>query len=69
MDNSVADNSALIAFLMEATNASIEDVTTAEDDRKPAAVECREPRDLEKGEGGGGRVKLPPSATTRSKHA
>jgi translation elongation factor EF-Ts len=29
MDNSVADNSAVIAFLMEATNASIEDVMMA----------------------------------------
>jgi hypothetical protein len=41
--------------------------TAFEDDRKPAAVENREPRDVEKGEGGGGRVKLPPSATTQSK--
>jgi hypothetical protein len=44
--------------------------TYSEDDRKPAAVEYREPRDVEKGEGGGGRVKLPPSATTtQSKRA
>jgi hypothetical protein len=43
--------------------------TYSEDDRKPAAVENREPRDVEKGEGGGGRVKLPPSATTQSKSA
>jgi hypothetical protein len=41
--------------------------TYSEDDRKPAAVEYREPRDVEKGEGGGGGVKLPPSATTQSK--
>jgi hypothetical protein len=44
--------------------------TYSEDDRKPAAVKYREPRDVEKGEGGGGRVKLPPSATTtQSKRA
>jgi hypothetical protein len=43
--------------------------TYSEDDRKPAAVENREPRDVEKGEGGGGGVKLPPSATTQSKRA
>ncbi len=36
--------------------------TYSEDDRKPTAVEYREPRDVEKGEGGGGGVKLPPSA-------
>ncbi len=33
--------------------------TYSEDDRKPTAVEYREPRDVEKGEGGGGGVKLP----------
>jgi hypothetical protein len=44
--------------------------TYSEDDRKPAAIEDREPRDLEKGKGGGGgRVKLPPSATMQSNHA
>jgi hypothetical protein len=43
--------------------------TYSEDDRKPAAVENREPRDVEKGEGGGGGVKLPPSATRPSKRA
>jgi hypothetical protein len=44
--------------------------TNSEDDRKPAAVEDREPRDVKKGEGGGGGVKLPPSATTtQSKRA
>jgi hypothetical protein len=44
--------------------------TYSEDDRKPTAVEDREPRDVEKGEGGGGGVKLPPSATTtQSKRA
>jgi hypothetical protein len=45
--------------------------THSEDDRKPAAVEYREPRDFEKGKGGGGGggVKLPPSATTQSKRA
>jgi hypothetical protein len=45
--------------------------TAFEDDRKPAAVEYREPRDVEKGKGGGGGggVKLPPSATTQSKRA
>jgi hypothetical protein len=41
--------------------------TYSEDDRKPAAVENREPRDVEKGEGGGGRVKLPPSARSPNK--
>ncbi len=35
-----------------------------ENDRKPAAVEEKEPRDLEKGEGG---VKLPPSAKAQSR--
>jgi hypothetical protein len=49
-------------------NLNVSD-TYSEDDRKPAAVENREPRDVEKGEGGGGRVKLPPSATTQSKRA
>jgi hypothetical protein len=49
-------------------NPSMSD-TYSEDDRKPAAVKNREPRDVEKGEGGGGRVKLPPSATTQSKRA
>jgi hypothetical protein len=39
-----------------------------EDDRKPAAVDEKEPRDLEKGEGCGG-VKLSPSASTQSKCA
>jgi hypothetical protein len=43
--------------------------TYSEDDRKPAAVEYREPRDVEKGEVSCS-VKLPPSsATTQSKHA
>jgi hypothetical protein len=36
--------------------------TYSEDDTKPAAVEYREPRDVEKGKGGGG-VKLPPSVS------
>jgi hypothetical protein len=42
-----------------------------EDDRKPAAVDEKEPRDLEKGGGGGGGgVKLSPSsASTQSKRA
>jgi hypothetical protein len=44
--------------------------TYSEDDRKPTAVEYREPRDVQKGEGDGGGVKLPPSATTtQSKRA
>jgi hypothetical protein len=43
--------------------------TYFEDDRKPTAVEYREPRDVEKGEGGGGGIKLLPSATTQSKSA
>jgi hypothetical protein len=44
--------------------------TYSEDDRKPAAVEYREPRNVEKGEGSDGGVKLPPSGTTtQSKRA
>jgi hypothetical protein len=45
--------------------------TNSEDDRKPAAVKNREPRDVEKGEGsgGGGGIKLLPSVTTQSKRA
>lgn len=44
--------------------------TNSDDDRKPAAVEDRELRDLEKGEGGGGGcVKLPPSASAQSNRA
>jgi hypothetical protein len=38
--------------------------TTFEDDRKLAAVDEREPRDLEKG--GGGGFKLPQSANNNS---